>query len=417
MAGREAHPEEEEKVEVEEPEEGEDDDNEDEEDDSCYSYSDDGDDDEGEVGDDGGRESDDFSSSNGDEAGEPEHVPMAMVKQQVPAGLKPVKTSAWPPAAPPPGFMHVRLARHLTPPVRAHIVSASLPCSWSGSPRSPSGADLVAAALQKWGRPGRRSSSNLNPQSRRRSSTRLSGRREASLRRSKSCGEGRASQPTDELDIWPKPAVSERLEEAESVMESAGERASEKSPRKPDPRGGDGFKCGAFCMFLPGFSKVKQVQPHREVSDGRVSAATAVARMSVASRAASLEKFECGSWSSSVILSGAGEDQEGIPRSYFDLPLELMMGGSNDTDSPVKAAFVFDRDRRGVLKANGRREAAAASRRWHESPSRHVTFSAASGTPPPAHASVPSSPTAFCISPRLRKAREDFNAFLEAQNA
>ncbi|KAG6476017.1 hypothetical protein ZIOFF_065252 [Zingiber officinale] len=117
-----------------------------------------------------------------------------------------------------------------------------------------------------------------------------------------------------------------------------------------------------------------------------------------ASRAASLERFECESWSSSAILDG---DEEGAAQSYFDLPLELIKSsGQIATHLPVTAAFVFERDRKAAL-----RKLSADS----ES-DRHVKFSTSPGSCPP-------SPSSASISPTMQKAIEEFHAFLEARSA
>ncbi|CAL9759170.1 unnamed protein product [Musa acuminata subsp. burmannicoides] len=169
---------------------------------------------------------------------------------------------------------------------------------------------------------------------------------------------------------------------------------------------GERFRCG--CLFLLALShKKKHALPHVSGSqvateanqDGQESTGTA-------SRAASLEKFECESWSSSAILDGDGDGDD--VQSYFDLPLELIRSSRNGANSPVKAAFVFESDRKGSLK---RSTSKLAPRKSHELSNRHVKFS----TSP---ASYPASPSSYCtISPRMQKAREEFHAFLEARNA
>ncbi|KAK1278631.1 hypothetical protein QJS04_geneDACA022990 [Acorus gramineus] len=194
--------------------------------------------------------------------------------------------------------------------------------------------------------------------------------------RSKSCGDGRSSSPSDDLNMLSrKPSIHVAAAEETDIDER--------------------FKCGALCLFLPGLSsKAKQVQP--KVDDNDLS------------RTMSLEKFECVSWASSAMVDAGESDGEGGggAHSYFDLPMELIRDGGDDAHSPVKAAFVFDGDRKGVLKKSG-----SVRRSSVESGSqRHVRFSTATT------ASYPSSPKEFCISPRLRRAREEFNAFLEAQN-
>ncbi|XP_074566706.1 uncharacterized protein LOC141823332 [Curcuma longa] len=117
-----------------------------------------------------------------------------------------------------------------------------------------------------------------------------------------------------------------------------------------------------------------------------------------ASRAASLERFECDSWSSSAILDG---DEEVAAQSYFDLPLELIKSSRQSaTHLPVTAAFVFERDRKAALK---KLSAEAAS-------DLHVKFSTSPGSCPP-------SPSSASISPTMQKAIEEFHAFLEARSA
>lgn len=171
---------------------------------------------------------------------------------------------------------------------------------------------------------------------------------------------------------------------------------------------GERFRCG--CLFLLALShKKKHALPHVSGSqvameanqDGQESTGTT-------SRAASLEKFECESWSSSAILDGDGDGDGDDVQSYFDLPLELIRSSRNGANSPVKAAFVFESDRKGSLK---RSMSKLAPRKSHELSNRHVKFS----TSP---ASYPASPSSYCIiSPRMQKAREEFHAFLEARNA
>ncbi|MBA0551900.1 hypothetical protein Golob_022757 [Gossypium lobatum] len=213
--------------------------------------------------------------------------------------------------------------------------------------------------------------------------------------RSKSCGDGRTYGPPDELDdLWmykhhrhggliSKPNVNNEEMDGSNEVD---------------------FKCGALCLLLPGFTKAKQVRTRKReprVKENNVN---------VISRTVSLEKFECGSWASSTIIP-----DHDVGDLYFDLPLELINNLGNDAHLPVSTAFVFDnKDVKGVLK-NGSNQTRSTTtttggRKSHESSSRHVRFSTSSPT------SYPASP-ASCITPRLRKARDDFNAFLEAQSA
>ncbi|CAN1809961.1 hypothetical protein LINPERHAP1_LOCUS25758 [Linum perenne] len=178
---------------------------------------------------------------------------------------------------------------------------------------------------------------------------------ETQLRRSKSCAEGRSSG-VDELEIWFK-----------NPDESVKPRSSSSSPRiesgrKKKMKDEEEFKCGALCLYLPGFGggsgKVKPVRERKAIQQSEA----------IISRTVSLEKFECGSWASSAIMN--------------------------------------DEDRKGVLKKNG---FTTPNRKSDESSARQqVRFSRSSS------GSNPSSP-ATCITPRLRKAREEFNAFLEAE--
>lgn len=135
-------------------------------------------------------------------------------------------------------------------------------------------------------------------------------------------------------------------------------------------------------------------------------AARPSSRLSTVSKAASLEKFSCGSWSSSALLGSDGSDGR---NSYFDLPLELIRSCGDETESPVRTAFVFEKElvKRGSLRKVG------SARKSSLQLNRQVRFSTSSGTV----SSCPPSPASACITPRLRKAREEFNAFLAAHDA
>uniref|UniRef100_A0A2N9F6U7 Uncharacterized protein n=1 Tax=Fagus sylvatica TaxID=28930 RepID=A0A2N9F6U7_FAGSY len=219
-------------------------------------------------------------------------------------------------------------------------------------------------------------------------------KREMYLQRSKSCSEGRARASTDDFDLWmTKPNSFEYDKQHESSFSKTEVNIdSHKNTRSMDAVDEE-FKCGALCLFLPGFGKGKPVRPKKEEVEVE----------HVISRTVSLEKFECGSWASSAITHDSEDDSKSL---YFDLPLELIRTSVNDAHSPVTAAFIFDNDRKGVLKSGSTRSTAKKS---DESP-RHVRFSTSS---PISYSTSPAS----CITPRLRKAREEFNAFLEAQGA
>ncbi|XP_062186694.1 uncharacterized protein LOC133890295 [Phragmites australis] len=131
-----------------------------------------------------------------------------------------------------------------------------------------------------------------------------------------------------------------------------------------------GFNC---CLYLPGLTRRRKpsaTEPVRSASMtfGRAAAESddpgtfgraaveeysgpGTARPNTMSLAVSLERFDCGSLST----SSRGLDLDGgASSSYFDLPLELMLGCHDDDESdlPVCAAFVFDSDgiRKSVLK-------------------------------------------------------------------
>nr|XP_016484279.1 PREDICTED: uncharacterized protein LOC107804856 [Nicotiana tabacum] len=157
------------------------------------------------------------------------------------------------------------------------------------------------------------------------------------------------------------------------------------------------FKCGAMCLFIPGIGKAKQVKARREETGICDNMGDNV------SRKVSLEKFECGSWTSSAIINSS-EDEENESNLFFDLPMELVRCSVSDTHSSVTTAFVFDKEPKGVLKNT---TAKITDRKSDES-RRHVRFFTSSPD-----SDSPNS----CVTPRLHKAREDFNAFLEAQCA
>ncbi|BAT80234.1 hypothetical protein LR48_Vigan468s005600 [Vigna angularis] len=219
------------------------------------------------------------------------------------------------------------------------------------------------------------------------------------LKKSNSFGEATAHAPSDEFDHWLSKLSALEHDKwyhdnffKTEVLKDSPKSVKLKHVKTPD----DGFKCSALCLYLPGFGagKEKLVKTKREESykGGKTM-----------SRAVSLENFECGSWSSAAIPN---EIEGDCTNSYFDLPIELIKCGSSEVYSPIASPFVLERDLKGILK-NG---SCRGSVRKSDASPRHVRFSTSS-------ASQPSSPVT-CISPRLRKAREDFNAFLaSAQRA
>ncbi|XP_060193590.1 uncharacterized protein LOC132622922 [Lycium barbarum] len=248
--------------------------------------------------------------------------------------------------------------------------------------------------------------------------TNLEQLREIHLRRSKSCGEGRASAPPEEFDIWFTPNSTLKhvpaAEDSNKFNQSNLFDEPETSSRNGEiynnkmlegqNQDEEKFKCGALCLFIPGFGKgIKHVRSGRRQVSGVSSTDIGP---HVVSRTVSLEKFECGSWTSSAaIFNDVGDGASN--NMFFDLPLELIRCSNvnDDTFSPVTTGFVFDKEVKGVLKNTTTTD----SRKSHES-TRHVRFSTSSPT------SYPTSPTS-CITPTLLKAREDFTTFLEAQSA
>ncbi|GFQ00816.1 hypothetical protein PHJA_002225500 [Phtheirospermum japonicum] len=220
---------------------------------------------------------------------------------------------------------------------------------------------------------------------------------ESNMRRSKSCGEGRACQPSLDFDLWPTTTTTTNQSDYRYQQQ---QQQQQRQINEGEP---DKFKCGA-CLFLPGFGKGKAVRARKE------EVAVEVVERDIVSQRMSLERFECGSWRSS------DGDTAAMSNLFFDLPVELMRCSSvNDTESPVTTGFVFDNNkdyhhsnRKGVLKTTS-----IGGGKPHESfnSSRHVRFSTSSPT------LCPASPTSPCITPRLRRARDDFSAFLEAQSA
>ncbi|KAI3442269.1 uncharacterized protein J3R85_001376, partial [Psidium guajava] len=314
-------------------------------------------------------------------------------------------------------------------PAKSKFLSYSLPNSAASSPRFPPVSNLLKRN-KKWVRHESRAHTpprldfdhlvTLSPY--------LAMQQEMrSFRRSKSCGEGRAIPPSVDFDLLATQAkatgtaispcdssCTSDSSESECRQDVDLKKSNFPGTASDEERDGKGekesrqgeFKCGALCLFLPGFGKAKPVKSKK----GSLRAAE---NTFVISRTVSLEKFECGSWASPAINAseiighedGAGSGiGDSAHHLYFDLPLEMIRSGANDTHSPVTAAFIFDRERKVVLKKS------SSARKSPHGSSRHVRFSTSS---PGSH---PASPTS-CITPRLRKAREDFNAFLDAQSA
>lgn len=302
---------------------------------------------------------------------------------------------------------------HLKPPSKPKFLSYSLPNSAASSP--------------KFGMSNKKKVKNhlnqedpiltiKNPIYRQNSValTNLERLREIHLRRSKSCGDGRASIPPEEFDLWQPVKKSNYLEgEGKMVNKEKDAEIMESYDEK--------FKCGALCLFLPGLGKAKPIkarktEPELE-AEAEAQTESGGLQVMVVSKRVSLEKFECGSWRSSAILDDSEAfNKDGSSNLFYELPLEMIhcSGGSahvDDTNSPVTSAFVFDKDRKGVLKKNSSR--ITTPKKKSPDSSRHVRFSFSTSSPK----SQPASPTSSCVTPRLLKARDDFNALLEAQAA
>ncbi|XP_062227660.1 uncharacterized protein LOC133925935 [Phragmites australis] len=271
---------------------------------------------------------------------------------------------------------------------RPTFVGASLPCSAASSPVQGTGPGAGA----KWEEPPATPSPTAALRSLARQHSAALARLVATpalappaLSRSASRAQGRTMAPHDDDDD---------------------------EPTEPKPLGvGDGFTCGALCMLIPVFSKKKPAAAATAagmaVSNMQRQQSGLRPRRSSVSRVVSLERFECGSWSPPP-PAPAQHDSD-------CLALEVAkISWADDAEAPVKMAFVFDGETpmRGILKnsASSRLDSARPS----SSSQRHVRFStAAAGV-----VSCPSSPSsAGTITPRMARARAEFNAFLEAQSA
>ncbi|KAK4399581.1 hypothetical protein Sango_1433600 [Sesamum angolense] len=273
---------------------------------------------------------------------------------------------------------------NLLPPAAkgsGRFLSCSLPNSASSSPR-------LASNVAKHKKKCKNYQERVSELGRQHSValTNLERLRESHLRRSKSCGEESVCRPSLDFDLWSTTSKMDN-QQKNNEIEAGVEEEKVIFHKKGSEEAGsyeDKFKCGA-CLFLPGFGKGKTVRARKEVEPER--------------------------------------DGDTTSSLFFDLPVELIRCSSvNDTESPVTTGFVFDNKdqehhlhlRRGVLKHSTTSTGSGQpSRKSHEScnSSRHVRFSTSSPT------LCPASPTSSCITPRLLKARDDFNVFLEAQSA
>ncbi|XP_057756041.1 uncharacterized protein LOC130975237 [Arachis stenosperma] len=270
-------------------------------------------------------------------------------------------------------------------PLKPKFLSHSLPNSANSSPGLTSAMFKKNTKVAIW--ESRHQASNLTLKDHHL-------QQEINLRRSKSWGERWDYELSDELDLWllkssiAKHANRSPLNEIQSISagiivsnESCGSFSKEK-PLDRNLSGGDGslepeegFKCNALCLHLLSFGKSKQLKERKKGQEMEGA---------LVSRRVSLEKFECGSWASSTLFQEIEGRDSKSTSTYFDLPMELIKWNANDVDAPISSAFVFEKDHDRVLN-NGSSRTSLDSQESY-------------------------------ISPRLRKAREDFNAFLEAQN-
>lgn len=288
------------------------------------------------------------------------------------------------PLSAPSVFTEVVVQSPLLPPLRRPtFVGASLPCSAASSPVHGAGPGASAKWEESPTMPSPRSALSSLARQHSAALARLvvAAPPPAALSRSASRAEGRTMAPHDDDD--------------EEEHDNKALTAAEEGP----------FTCGALCMLIPipGFSKPKKPAAVSTGVRRQQSSGGGKPRRSSASRVASLERFECGSWSPP--------------------PLEVpkVSCAGDDTESPVKMAFIFDGGEaaaptpRGILK-NSASASRLSSARPSTSSQRHVRFSTAGAADVAAVASCPSSPTSV-VTPRLARARAEFNAFLEAQSA
>lgn len=257
----------------------------------------------------------------------------------------------------------------------ARFNGASVPAgSAPSSPRVPTAGGLKAPAAPTWWDDGARPIPHSAPSS---------GAEE--LPRSKlSAGEDETEVPDSGFDV----ALSSTAERKASEPQRWGSdvpliaAADAEECSATDGRGKQTKHAGkapfTCCMFVPGLTR--RVKPPtsstataaaRSSSSGKFgnTAGTAVqlqpinpgtcsARPSTMSLAVSLERFDCGALSTPSSPRGLGlDDGDGgaaSASSYFNLPLELILGcdAEDEADLPVCAAFLFDSAgiRKSVLK-------------------------------------------------------------------
>uniref|UniRef100_A0A0D9WZ53 Uncharacterized protein n=1 Tax=Leersia perrieri TaxID=77586 RepID=A0A0D9WZ53_9ORYZ len=281
--------------------------------------------------------------------------------------------------------------------------SASVPCSAATSPR---GRVSAAAPPTRWDA----HLAVVAPASSSKAMAMAPPR--AAMSRSRSCagagvGAVEAEMEDDEFDVilssFERNAIAPQRWGSDVPLISAavedGTRGGRHGRRRRRAKRGAAAAPFTCCLYLPGLARRAAKPPptaaERASSSssppptfrgggGGVESDPGTARPSLA---VSLERFDCGSCSTS---SRSGLEASS---SYFDLPLELILecngDGDGEADLPVHAAFMFDSDgiRKSVLKKGVRRAATAAVGKMSTDGSgrisgRHVRFSLTAGSSP-----------------------------------
>lgn len=316
-------------------------------------------------------------------------------------------------------------------PARYASASASVPCSRQASPRL--GSSAAAAAPTRWdahlalasGHDARAVLPAACPASR-------------AMSRSKSCAE-LLSDADNEFDVIlsspeRRASAPQRWGSDVPLIADAKGGRNNKGRRKGNKHGAEApFGC---CLYLPGLARrtatgkpspaprtpaastaarasspgyfSATLRGPDDVVDQPEPADQCCSRPSTMSLAVSMEGFDCRFSSrssmrfSSRSSTGMGfgmaqlDGEEASSSSYFDLPMELIMGcdGDEEGELPVHAAFLFDSDgiRKSVLRKGAGRVARPSSAAQVSAvgdasgagrmSARHVRFSVTSGPAP-----------------------------------
>jgi hypothetical protein len=262
----------------------------------------------------------------------------------------------------------------------------------------------------------------------------------SSLSRSKSCGEGRSSEPSNAFDVLSKKASTERLGSGAPLIDkftqdSAGHYRDDNGFEPPKSSTAGNFKCNVFCVSLPVLSyrkKPMQVRSESHLSSNSVEGdnisknnmympdletnIVPATRPSVISKVASLERFDL-SISSDIVID-CWDERHGS--SYFDLPMELIGSSEDDTELPVNSAFWFENDQKaGRHKKKSNSSRIASGKTSYEMPSQRSNNSRSSSSSKVSDASSmcssQSSHSSACIMPKIIQ-REELEALAEAQS-